>query len=201
MGFSIPKFEMPKWNAPAGPNQQYGTTSSGVGTMRSGTIVSVTSKRPVVSASTSRALAARLAKEAKSRNTQLEAVMKRQRDMQAGLMKKAREAIKTQGADRRQEIGDNATKRKADADQSLTSRGLGNTTIKDSVSRGIDSSADRAVTQQGDLEAGRMAQTFEREAGMQLPEGQFQMKGVNSMGGGLEDYISMFASVGGGIPG
>ena len=125
--------------------------------------------------------------------------MKKQREEQARLMGEARGQIQKQGKARRQDIQETGVQRQAQGTQSMMSRGLGNTTITDSLRRGINSSTDRQMTQQGDFEAGRMADTYSREAGMQLGQGQFQMSGVNSMGGGLEDYIKMLQGLGGGL--
>lgn len=152
-----------------------------------------------VSSRSSRALIAQQKKDADDRNAKFEAIMKKQQETQAKLMEQARGQIAKQGASRRQDIRETGQQQQAQGQQSLISRGLGNTTIQDSVRRGINTSTDRSMTQQGDLEAGRMADTYQREAGMQLGEGQFQLGGVKSMGGGLEDYIAMLTALGGGL--
>jgi hypothetical protein len=137
--------------------------------------------------------------ESARRNQMIQAQMKRQRAQQAKLMNQARLHAKRQGATRRTEIADQATKREGAGKQNLISRGLGNTTIQDSVSRGIQGDADKQMTQQRDLEAGRISGLYSQEAGMQLPQSNFMMGGINMQSGGLEDYIRILQQLGGGL--
>ncbi len=126
-------------------------------------------------------------------------MLDRQRAQQAKLMKQARGQIAKTGASRRRDIQESGVRRQGQSQQSLISRGLGNTTIQDSVKRGIDDSTTRSMTHQRDLEAGQMSGLYSREAGMQLGEGQFQLGGVRNMSGGLDDYIRMLSQLGGGL--
>ena len=138
-------------------------------------------------------------KEAAERNKRFEAIMKRQRELREKMMNKARGSIEGSGASRRQDILDSGVRRQGSAVQSLQSKGLGNTTISSSVTHAINDSTSRGITYQRDQEAGRLSGLYAQEAGMSLGEGQFQLGGERGMGGGLEDYIAMLASLGGGL--
>lgn len=179
----------------SGGNQSLSQRLAGSFSQRGPTQTITSSRGTGVNSRQTRALAAQKKKDDDARNKKFEAILKAQREQQAALMEKARGAISKQGKSRREDIQRTGVQRQATGQQSLISRGLGNTTIQDSVRRGINASTDRAMTAQGDFEAGRMADTYSREAGMQLGQGQFQLGGVQAMGGGLEEYIAMLASL------
>ena len=165
-----------------------------------GQVVSVTRRGSQgVNSRTSRALMRQKKTESDAKNVRLEAIMKAQRVKQAALMQKSRDQISKTGAARRTQIQEGGVRAQGQAQQNLTSRGLGNTTIVDSVRRGIESDTNRRMTGQRDLEAGRMADLYSREAGMQTGQGQFQLQGEGQMSGGLEEYIALLQQLGGGL--
>jgi len=165
----------------------------------SGYVVSSYDRGSAVDSRTSRNLIKQKKTESDAKNRRLEKLMADQRIKQAALMKKSREQTARMGAARRQQITETGVKRQAAGTQSLVSRGLGNTTIQGSMVRGVQADTDRAMTGQQDLEAGRMADSFSREAGMQLGQGQFQLSGEQAMSGGLEEYIALLQQLGGGL--
>ena len=138
-------------------------------------------------------------KEAEERNKRFEAIMKRQRELREKMMNSARGAIEGAGTARRQDIRETGVRRGAQGAQNLISKGLGNTTITSAVQRGVAADTSRNMTYQRSQEAGQMSGLYAQEAGMLLGEGQFQLGGERGMGGGLEDYIAMLASLGGGL--
>lgn len=180
---------------PATTRDRYGNRISD----NSGYVVSVRSRGQGVNSRSSRALMRQKKTESDAKNSRLEAIMKAQRVKQAALMQKSRDQISKTGAARRTQIQEGGVRAQGQAQQNLTSRGLGNTTIVDSVRRGIDSDTNRRMTGQRDLEAGRMADTYSREAGMQTSQGQFQLQGEGQMSGGLEEYIALLQQLGGGL--
>lgn len=176
------------------------SSRSGVGTMRAGHVVSSRTRSPRgVNQRQTNALMRQFQQEQARRNAQIQAQMKQQQAMQKKLMAQARQHAKQMGAARRQDIRETAVKQEGMAKQSLISRGLGNTTIQESVSRGIQSDASRAMTQQRDLEAGRISGLYAQEAGMQLPQTNLMMSGINMQSGGLMDYIKLLQMLGGGL--
>ncbi len=181
------------------PQRRQTTRQTRTTTGRQPYVVSQTSKGTGISASVTRALLARQTREAAAKKAKLDALTKKQREKQAALMEKARGEIGKQGKGARQDIEASGIRRQALGTQNMVSRGIQNTTIADSVRRGVNSQTDRAMTQQGDTEAGRMSETFEREAGMQIGTGELAFNGINSQTGGLQDIIAMLQSVGGGI--
>ena len=171
-----------------------------LGPKKGGQVVSTRTTSPSrVSPSQTKSITDRYNKESEAKNAQIQAQLDAQRKGQADLMAKAREHAGKRGASRRQEITDLATKQQGAATQNLISRGLGNTTIQDSVSRGITSDMTKSMTYQRDLEAGRVSNLYAQEGGMQIPQGQFQLGGIDMMSGGLEDYIRLLQMLGGGL--
>lgn len=199
-----------QWMQPESFNTPSGSTSgtkpmatnysTGVGSMPGGYSggSSQTSGR-TVSKQQSASLMQQFQTENTARNKQIQTQMTAQRKRQQELMRAARAHTQKMGAARRTEITDAGIKQQGMAQQSLISRGLGNTTIQDSVSRGINSDVSKAMTQQRDLESGRMSGLYSQEAGMQLPQAQFQLGGINMQSGGLEDYIRLLGMLGGGL--
>ncbi len=132
-------------------------------------------------------------------NKARQAAMDRQRAQQAALFKQAQDRIAKLGVTSKQRITERGEQQKAAGTQSLVSRGLFNTTVLGSLQRGIESDVQRGLTDVDERVAGRSAGLFAQEAGLQIPEGQFQLGGINMMSGGLEDYIRLLSMLGGGL--
>jgi hypothetical protein len=123
--------------------------------------------------------------------------MQRQAQRQAQRqMKQARKQLGKVGEAGRSRIAQQGVQAQAGAEQSLISRGLGGTTVRESVMRGIQSDTERA--RQG-LEEGlaqQMAGLLQGQAGMQLDIGQFGLQGQQFMPG-LMEYLQMMQMFGG----
>lgn len=134
-----------------------------------------------------------------AKNTARQTAMNRQRAQQAALFQKAQDRISQLGKAGEQRVREGGEKFEARGTQSLVSRGLHGTTVLDAFKRGVRSDTERGVTDVQERVAGRSADLFSREAGLQIPEGQFQLGGINMMSGGLEDYIRLLSMLSGGL--
>lgn len=134
-----------------------------------------------------------------AQNAARQAAMDRQKAQQAALFKKAQDRLSQLGKTGEQRVREGGEKFEARGIQSLVSRGLHGTTVLDAFQRGVRSDTERGVTDVQERVAGRSADLFSREAGLQIPEGQFQLGGINMMSGGLEDYIRLLSMLGGGL--
>ena len=129
--------------------------------------------------------------------------------------KKAFEQIQGVGDVARQRVEQGKVRGQASAEQDLISRGLGNTTIRSSVRRGIADDAE--LQQQGidEMVAQQRSGLFERRAGMQFNVGQLRagaIEGRNDIGPNMSLYAQLLqaaaagntnpitASVGRGVP-
>lgn len=103
---------------------------------------------------------------------------------------RARGELSKVGGAARTRIGQSREQRLASSEQNLISRGLGNTTIRGSARRGIESDIGLEQQSLDEMLAGRRSGLEERAGGFELNLGQF---GLQSMGAepNMQDFMRM----------
>jgi hypothetical protein len=116
--------------------------------------------------------------------------------------RRALKAAKKIGRAQKREIGRQAVKSKAGSTQSLTSRGLGNTTIVEQQSRAIDEDANRARAEVDEQIAGRQMAIHSQRAGLEESLGRFGVDTLLSrrdQAPNISQTLQLLARLGGGV--
>ena len=165
----------------AGMTSPFLAGGPGVGSFQPGRVVSQTStpqrssREQEILASLSASLQQQQQSFNESSDTRYTALLKQFKGVKKGVnrkQKKAGQAINQIGREGTQRIDDARQQALASSQQSLMSRGLGNTTITSSANRGINADAERAQQSLGETLAGQRAGLFQQQAGQTQSLGQ-----------------------------
>lgn len=163
-------------STPAPTRTRYGLSAGGgVGSMKPGRRVSYVSRTPAATsspASASADLAASLQQQQQRQNRQAQRryrnLLRTQRRTERKARKqqrKAEKALKGQGDVAKERIGRSEEQAQASATQNLISRGLGNTTIQDTVRRGISDDAELQMQGVDEMVGRNLASVYQGQAG------------------------------------
>jgi hypothetical protein len=117
---------------------------------------------------------------------------------EGGTYQSALELIQGTGQSARRRVGEQKVKNLAAAEQDLISRGLGNTTVRSSVQRGIKRDAERSMERIDEQTAQRLSGLLERRAGLETQLGRLKADAILSRsdeGPQLNQYTNLLMAL------